>query len=67
MCMAESLHCSPETITRLLISYTPIQNKKLKKKEIETVKRVFQVKEAPTIKIKKKDLGCAERGSLNGG
>ena len=26
ICMAESLHCSPETIT-LLIGYTPIQNK----------------------------------------
>ena len=23
---AESLHCPPETITRLLISHTPIQN-----------------------------------------
>ena len=31
--MAESLHCSPETITALLIDYTPIQNKKLKKKK----------------------------------
>ena len=31
--MAESLHCSPETITILLIDYTPIQNKKLKKKK----------------------------------
>ena len=31
-CMAESLCCSPETITTLLISYTPIQNKKFKKK-----------------------------------
>jgi len=34
VCRAESLHCSPETITTLLISYTPIQNafgvKKLK-------------------------------------
>ena len=29
-CMAESLHCSPQTITTLLIGYTPIQNKKLK-------------------------------------
>ena len=29
MCMAESLCSSPETITMLLISYTPIQNKKL--------------------------------------
>ena len=28
ICMAESLHCSPETITMLLIRYTPIQNKK---------------------------------------
>ena len=26
ICMAESLHCSPETITALLIVYTPIQN-----------------------------------------
>ena len=30
--MAESLCCSPETITALLISYTPIQNKKFFKK-----------------------------------
>ena len=28
--MAESLSCPPETITALLISYTPIQNKKKK-------------------------------------
>ena len=28
ICMAESLCCSPETVTRLLISYTPNQNKK---------------------------------------
>ena len=26
ICMAESLHCSSETITTLLISYTPMQN-----------------------------------------
>ena len=31
ICMAESLYCPSETITTLLISYTPIQNKKLKK------------------------------------
>ena len=24
--MAESIHCSPETVTTLLIIYTPIQN-----------------------------------------
>ena len=33
ICMTESLCCQPETITTLLISYTPIYNKKLKKKE----------------------------------
>ena len=30
MYMAESLQCSPEAVTTLLIGYTPIQNKKLK-------------------------------------
>ena len=29
----ESLHCSPKTVTTVLIGYTPIQNKKLKKKK----------------------------------
>ena len=33
ICMAESLCCPPETITTLLISYTPTQNKNLKKKK----------------------------------
>ena len=28
ICMTESLHGLPETITTLLIGYTPIQNKK---------------------------------------
>ena len=31
ICMAESLCCSPETITTLFISYTSIQTKKFKK------------------------------------
>ena len=31
ICMAEFLCCSPETITTLFISYTPIQDKKFKK------------------------------------
>ena len=35
ICMAGSLHCSPETITTLLIGYTPIQNKKLLLKKAE--------------------------------
>ena len=33
ICRAESLCWSPETIRTLLTSYTPIQNKKLKKKK----------------------------------
>ena len=36
--MAKSICCPPETIITLLISYTPIQNKKLKKKK----KKVLQ-------------------------
>ena len=32
-CMAESLHCSPKTITTLLIANISMQNKKLKEKE----------------------------------
>ena len=30
ICMAESLHSSPETTTTLLIFYIPVQNKSLK-------------------------------------
>ena len=29
-CMAESLCCTPEAISALLVDYIPIQNKKLK-------------------------------------
>jgi len=32
ICMAESFHYSPETVTRLLIGYTPVENEKFKKK-----------------------------------
>ena len=35
MYVAKSLHCPPEAITTLLISCTPIQNKKSGKKEAE--------------------------------
>lgn len=35
MCMhAKSLLCSPEAIITLLIPYTPVQNRKIKKREI---------------------------------
>ena len=38
VCMADSFHCSSETITALLISSTPVQNKKLKRKKKNAVK-----------------------------
>ena len=41
--MAGSLCYSPETITTLLISYTPIQNKKLKKNDIKGKKESNQL------------------------
>ena len=41
ICMAEALHCSPETITTLLIGFAPVQNvfgvknkNKIKKKKV---------------------------------
>ena len=34
ICVAETLHYLPETITTLLIGYTPIKNKKLKKRDL---------------------------------
>ena len=39
--MAEFLHCSPETITILLLAYTPTQSKKFKKdyKQVKNFKR----------------------------
>ena len=37
--MAESLCCPPETITTLLISYVPIQNKKFKKVSLGSTAR----------------------------
>ena len=48
ICMAESLHGSPETTTILLICYTPIQNvfgfKKLKlKKNLPTTRAQGQI------------------------
>ena len=33
ICLAESLGCSPETITTLLIGYAPTQNKKFQRKK----------------------------------
>ena len=38
VCMTESFHCSPEILTILLIDYTQIQNKKLKKTNSQQTK-----------------------------
>ena len=45
ICMPESLCCLPETITTLLISYIPIQNKCLLKKGEEGAGRTLQANE----------------------
>ena len=52
MCMAESLHCSAETITALLIGYIPIPNKKflLTKKVLEKTLMLRKIEEKGTTK-----------------
>ena len=47
ICIAESLHCSPETITTLLIGYTPTQNKKFKKKKCVAQTQAAEEPQAP--------------------
>ena len=42
ICMAESFCCSSETITTLVISYTPIQSKNLKKKKPHSYFKMFK-------------------------
>ena len=41
ICMADSLHCSPETITAMLISYISIQNKKVLKIVFNIHSRIY--------------------------
>ena len=47
ICIAESLHCSPETITTLLIGYTPTQNKKFKIKKCAAQTQAAEEPQAP--------------------
>ena len=51
ICMAESLHGSPETIKILLTSYTPIQNKKFFKKKL-MIQRLFYIFSNVLIEVK---------------
>ena len=44
ICMSESLHCSPETATTLLIGYTPIKNVFVLKKKKPLNLKYFKVK-----------------------
>ena len=43
ICMAESLCCSPNTITTLIIGYTPMQNKLKNKKRISISKEIRKI------------------------
>ena len=45
--MAESRRCLPETITALLIGYTPIQNNKVKKKRELSATRSLEMDVSP--------------------
>ena len=47
ICIVESLHCSPETITTLLIGYTPTQNKKFKIKKCVAQTQAAEEPQAP--------------------
>ena len=37
VCMAESIHCPPETVTMLLIGYTSVQDKKFKEVSVKSI------------------------------
>ena len=57
ICMAESLYCSPETITTLLIIYPPLQNKKPKInfkniKYIQTLKKRHKIHSPVTLEVR---------------
>ena len=41
ICTAESLHCSPEIVTTLIINYTP--NKKFERERKKSIKCIFTV------------------------
>ena len=57
ICMAESLICSTETITTMRISYTPIQNKKLK-----SHRRASSILCPPLCEDKQKSVSATRRG-----
>ena len=42
ICIAESLHCSPEIVTTLLIGYTPMQNKQILKNGVGKVIKIAE-------------------------
>ena len=61
ICMAKSLHCSLETITTLLVSYTPIQNKKFKKikknkSQCTIVKELYSKKKKKIVSVHRHKL-----------
>ena len=61
MCTAESLCCPPETITILLIDYTPIQTKKLKKKNTRITnepQRLEGTRKDPPLELSERTWPC---------
>ena len=45
ICMIESLGCAPETITTLLVSYTPMHNKRFFKRRRHRQRDILHVEE----------------------
>ena len=71
ICMAESVHHSPETITTLLIGYTPIQNafgvlKKIKKNN-NNKKYLHKKKTCDMLQKNDKSRRKGERSTGGGG
>ena len=58
ICMAESICSPPETITTLLIVYTPIQNKKLKKKKAN--RKEFQKNKKKLFRKQNRKIGARQ-------
>ena len=67
ICMAESLHCSPETITTLLTGYTPIQNIKFKRNyTVAEIIGLFFFNSDSSHCILESDPNCISRSSKAG-
>ena len=64
-CMAESLCCTPETITTLLVDYSPIQNKKFNKRKSVTHDWLSSVQSLSCVRFFATPWTAARQASLS--